>query len=168
MKLIEAARQFKGMKENPGNNFDPKSPLGIMLAKAGHKAGEAWCVYFVEGCAYIAFPNREAEIAKLFSANAVQCYRNLVSAGFPVTSYPVPGAIGFMQRYKGGLPQSTGHAFLVDIVNPTGSCLTLEGNSNEHGARETDEGHVAANNRKPGFEPDGLNIIGFVTLPWAA
>lgn len=165
-KLIEIARTFKGMAEQPKNTFSDSTPLGKMLHAAGQKDGESWCSYYGEGCTVIAYIEHEVEIRKVFSANVVQCFKNCVVAGWPVLAYPIPGAIGFMQSFVSGVPQTTGHMTLIQSVNPDGSHLTFEGNSNESGARETDGGHVAQNTRRLGYKPDGLNYIGFVMPPF--
>jgi hypothetical protein len=166
MTLSEAARKYVGMKEIPGNKFDDKNPLGHMLHMAGQKDGESWCCYFGEGCTVEAFPHAEEKIRKEFSANSVQCFKNLVAAGHKVTAYPVPNSICFMQKYVHGEPTMQGHTYVV-VKNLIGSNLqheTIEGNGSQQGSRE---GDLVANNTRPVIHTDdGLVTLGFVQVDY--
>lgn len=164
MKIVEFARQFIGQKEVGKNTFDSKTPLGAMIHAAGQLDGEAWCCYFAEGCAVGAYPWAEARIRKEFSANSVQCFKNLVDAGHRVSAFPVPGAICFMQHYENGVPTTNGHTYIVEKNLNTAFTqhATIEGNSTQQGTREGDI--VANNSRKVQFEPDGLTTLGFIVL----
>lgn len=164
MTISEAARVFVGMKELPNNKFDPKTELGKMIIAAGQKPGEAWCAYLAEGCAVKAFPEFEAQIRKEFSANSVQCFKNLVAAGHVVSAIPVPNSIAFMQKYVQGVPTSLGHTYIVEKNLPGANFMhgTIEGNSTQQGSRE---GDLVANNTRPILHnSDGLTTLGFIVL----
>jgi hypothetical protein len=160
--ISEAARKYVGMKEQPGNKFDDKTPLGAMLHGAGQKDGESWCCYFGEGCTVESFPWAEAQIRKEFSANSVQCFKNLVAAGHKVSAFPVPNSICFMQKYVDGVATTQGHTYVVVKNLPGANCPheTIEGNGSQQGSRE---GDLVANNTRPVQHPDtGLVTLGFI------
>jgi hypothetical protein len=164
--LSEAARQYVGMKEIPGNKFDPNTKLGKMVIAAGQKPGESWCCYFGEGCTVESHPWAEARIRKEFSANSVQCFKNLVAAGHRVSAFPVPNSLCFMQKYVDGVPTSHGHTYIVVKNLPGQNCQheTIEGNGSQQGSRE---GDLVANNTRPVQMPsDGLVTLGFIVLDY--
>ena len=164
MTIVEAARTFIGQKEQPGNVFDSKTPLGAMVHAAGQLNGEAWCCYFAEGCAVMAYPHAESRIRKEFSANSVQCYKNLIAAGHIPSAFPVPGAIAFMQHYSNGVPTTKGHTYIVEknLNTAFSQHATIEGNSTQQGPREGDL--VANNSRKTQYDTDGLTTLGYIVL----
>lgn len=164
MTLSEAALTFKGQKEKPGNVFDSTTALGQMLHAAGQLDGEAWCCYLAEGCAVMAYLHAEARIRKEFSANSVQCFKNLVAAGHTVSAFPVPNSICFMQHYENGVPTTKGHTYIVEKNLNTAFTqhATVEGNSTQQGSREGD--CVANNTRKTQYEMNGLTTLGYIVL----
>lgn len=162
MKQIEVAKKYVGMKENDGNAFNDSTILGQVLHKAGHKDGEAWCAYFAEAVFCETFPERNAELRKLFSASAVQTFNNFVDAGYDIHVHPLPGDLVIWQRYKDGKKIWQGHAGVVTKVNLDGSFNSVEGNTNSEGSREGDS--VQEKLRKNVFKHDGLNVLGFVTI----
>lgn len=162
MKQIEVARKYVGMKEKDGNVFDETTVLGQAIHKAGQKDGEAWCAYFAEAVFCEAFPERNGELRKLFSASAVQTFNNFVDAGFNIHVHPMPGDLVIWQRYKDGKKVWQGHAGIVTKVNPDESFNTVEGNTNSEGSREGDS--VQEKHRKNTFKEDGLNVLGFITI----
>jgi hypothetical protein len=162
MKQIEIARTLLGHRENAGNKFEDTSPLGRMLHLAGQKDGEAWCCYFAEGIFCEAFPLKDKELRKLFSAGAVATFKNFSEANYDCHANPKVGDLMIMQNYKAGVKQWTGHAGIVTKVNADGSFETIEGNTNGAGSREGDQ--VAVKVRKNVYRADGLNVLGFVTI----
>lgn len=162
MKQIEVAKKYLGQKEKPGNDFDLDTPLGRMLKEAGHKDGEAWCVYAMEGIFCEASPAQNEELRALFSASAVQTYHNFKEAGYDAHDFPRAGDLVIWQRYKDGKPTWQGHAGLVVKVDSTGAFYTYEGNTNSAGSRE---GTVFTEKLRKRIKTDnGLNILGFITV----
>ena len=154
-KHIEIAKKYLGQKELPGNIFDPKSPLGKIIIEAGQKNGEAWCCYFTEAVFV-------ETLRTLFSASTVQTFHNFKKAGYEITEGPKVGALVIWQRYKDGKPTWAGHAGIVTKVNPDGSFVTIEGNTNSEGSREGDS--VQEKVRKNVKVDNGLNVLGFIIL----
>jgi hypothetical protein len=155
MKQIEIAKKYIGQKEKPGNDFDTNTPLGKILKEAGQKDGEAWCAYFTEAIFV-------ETLRVLFSASTVQTFHNFKNAGYEISDIPKVGTLVIWQRYKNGLPTWAGHAGIVTKVNPDGSFVTIEGNTNSTGSREGDS--VQEKVRQNRRVENGLNILGFITI----
>jgi hypothetical protein len=162
MKQIEVAKRYIGDKEKAGNVFDESTPLGKALKAAGHNNGEAWCSYFQEAVFCEAFPDKNAELRKLFSASTIQTYKNFVAEKYDVHDYPLVGDLVIWQRYKEGVKQWQGHAGLVINVHSDGSFSTIEGNTNSAGSREGDS--VQYKIRRLTRMKTGLNVLGFITI----
>lgn len=153
--VVEVAKNYLGHKEMPGNIFDVKSPLGKIIIEAGQRDGEAWCAYFTEAIFV-------ETLRKLFSASAVQTFKNFKDAGYEVSDVPFVGALVIWQRYKDGKPTWQGHAGIVSKVNSDGSFVAVEGNTNSAGSREGDS--VQEKTRRNVRVENGLNILGFVKI----
>jgi hypothetical protein len=162
MKQIEIAKTFLNQKEMPGNTFDESSPLGRLVKNAGQRDGEAWCAYFCEGIFCEAFPMKDKELRKLFSASAVKTFENFKEAGYDCHERPRIGDLVIWQRYENGVKTWKGHAGLVINVLANGSFETIEGNTNSAGSREGDSVQIKI--RTMAKRMDGLNILGFVTI----
>jgi hypothetical protein len=162
MKQIDIAKQYVNCKENNGNRFDEHSPLGRMIKSAGQKDGEAWCAYFTEGIFCEAFPEKDKELRKLFSASAVQTYRNFKDAGYDCHDRPRVGDLVIWQKWVNGKPHWSGHAGIVINVLANGSFEAIEGNTNSAGSREGDSVQIKI--RTLVKRNEGLNILGFITI----
>lgn len=162
MKQIEVAKKYIGMSEAPGNRFDENSILGKALHNAGQRDGEAWCSYFMEAVFCEAFPGKNMELRRLFSASAVKTYENFIASDYDVHHDPKPGDLAIWQRYKAGVKQWQGHAGIVIEVNKDHSFKTIEGNTNKAGSREGES--VQEKLRKQIYVSDGLNVLGFITI----
>lgn len=163
-KLIEVAKRYVGQKELPGNVFTDETPLGKLVRSAGHKDGEAWCAYFVEGCAVEAFPHLKFQLTKYFDASAVKSFHNFKAAGFAtIVTDPLPGDICVMQKYTKGVAQWQGHMCIVEAVLPGSGFITIDGNTNAAGSRE---GVMVMDGKKKDFKfhSDGLTLLGFIRL----
>lgn len=163
MKQIEVAKKYVGQKEKPGNDFDLDTPLGRLVKEAGHKDGEAWCAYAMEGVFCEAFPAKNAELRQLFSASAVQTFNNFQDAGYDIHDIPKVGDLVIWQRYKDGKKTWQGHMGMVTKVESTGAFYTMEGNTNSKGSREGNAFQEKL--RKRIMTDNGLNIMGFITIP---
>lgn len=161
MKIIEIASKFIGEKELAGNRFTDDTELGKILHEAGQRDGEPWCAYFAEAICKQAYPDKSKELQNLFSASAVQTFKNFVEADYAVTAVPRKGALVVWRKYVNGIPQRQGHIGIVAEVLPT-SFKSIEGNSNAKGSRDADS--VVANTRVEQYNDNGLSIMGFITL----
>jgi hypothetical protein len=162
MKQIDIARKYLGQKELAGNVFTDQTELGRKLHEAGQKNGEAWCAYLQEAIFCEAFPEKNRELRKLFSASAVQTFKNFKEAGYDCHEKPRMGDLVIFQKFIDGKETWQGHAGLVISVNLNGSFGTIEGNTNSDGGREGDT--VAEKLRSNTKKENGLNVLGFVTI----
>lgn len=162
MRQIEIAKEFLNHKESEGNAFDENTPLGRMLKLAGHRDGEAWCAYFQEAIFCEAFPFKDKELRKLFSASAVKTFENFKEDGFDCHQRPRVGDLVIWQRYENGVPTWKGHAGVVINILSNGSFEAIEGNTNSAGSREGDSVQIKI--RTLAKRNDGLNVLGFVTI----
>lgn len=162
MRQIEIAKKYVGQKELSGNVFKDDTELGRKLHEAGQKNGEAWCAYLQEAIFCEAFPEKNKDLRKLFSASAVQTYKNFKESGeYDCHDKPRVGDLVIWQKYAEGKPTWQGHAGIVTRVE--GDVFhTIEGNTNSSGGREGDS--VAEKTRKKAFQVNGLNVLGFVTI----
>lgn len=158
----QIAAKYIGMKENEGNKFDDSSILGQILHKAGQKDGEAWCAYFAEAVFCEAYPERNGELRKLFSASAVKTYENFKNAAFLCNELPRANNLVVWQRYDKGVKQWTGHVGIVENVMVNGSFTSIEGNTNGAGSREGDS--VQRKVRSKTKVDTGLNVLGFIQI----
>jgi hypothetical protein len=162
MKHIEVAFKYLMQKELPGNVFDPTTMLGKLLHGSGQKDGEAWCAYFVEGVFSEAYPDRDPEFQRLFSASAVKTFDNFLRAKYPVSKVPHRGDVVIWKRYKEGLGLWQGHAGIVTEVINENRFKTIEGNTNGLGSREGDS--VQQKERTLSVVRNGLNVLGFIKI----
>lgn len=162
MKLSENAKKYIGQTEKPGNMGFNNLEFETKMIAVGFKKKDAWCAYFTELVAKEAYPNRFAEFDKLFSASAVQTFKNFKAAGYKISSIPVENSIVVWQNFKAGKPDWTGHVGIVSKVLSRWSFQSVEGNTNDKGGRE---GYVVAEKtRTTAAKTDGLNVIGFILL----
>jgi hypothetical protein len=163
MKVIALAAKYWGLKEDPNNTFKPDTLLGKLLHRAGQSDGEPWCCYLAEGLYCEAYPELAHIFNKLFSANCVKTLENFRKAGYPISAVPEPGALMIMRTYKDNKPLPTGHAGIVTEVHSKNSWTSIEGNTNEVGAREGTT--VLYKKRKLASPPTGKRVEGFVLIP---
>ena len=164
MRPEEVALKYVGQKELPNNSFDANSDFGKKMHAVGQKSGEAWCSYFTELVFKEAYPSRFAELDKLFSASAVQTYKNFTRGGGYLENHvPKVGNLVIWQMQKDGKPQWQGHAGIVYKVKSTWEFESIEGNTNEAGSRE---GVTVAIKERKIFKdvPNGLKVLGFIEI----
>jgi hypothetical protein len=176
MTLSEIAIKYVDEKELPNNVFTVDTPFGKKLKEAGHVDGQPWCALFGELCAKEAIPTKFEEFNKLFSASAVQTFRNFENIGYEILSMPEKDSIVVWQKYREGKPI----AFNIDDKNenPLGPghlgivCKTrgfyfesVEGNTNAKGSREgTIVGVNQHNSQIESHRVTGLKLLGFIKL----
>ncbi len=162
-KAIEVALKYVGQKELTGNVFSDSSDFGKKLHGAGQKDGDPWCALFVETVFKEAFPERFKEFDKLFSASAVQTYKNFLKAGggYLFNNLPREGNIVIWQKYVDGKDQWQGHAGIVYELKSSWEFTSIEGNTNEAGSREGTS--VQIKDRKVIANVwNGLKVLGFI------
>lgn len=166
-KAVEVALQYVGQKELPSNFFDPDSDFGKKMKAVGHNQGDAWCALFAELVFKEAYPEKFADLDKLFSASAVQTYKNFThkenGKGYSENGLPEVGNLVIWQLYKEGQPQWQGHAGIVHSLKSTWEFTSIEGNTNEAGSREGVT--VAIKERKVLKDVwNGLKVLGFIRI----
>lgn len=170
MTVIDIARKYLGTKEQFGNKFredldktNDSTEFAALIHKAGQKDGESWCCYTAEVFFCLAFPQKEKELIKLFSANCFQTYINFLQAGYQVVDYPVEGALVLYMNVKDGVQSTKGHAGVCTKAVSRTAFWAVEGNTNDGGGRE---GEVIAEKtgRSTLRKETGLNVLGFVKI----
>lgn len=161
-KAIETALKYVGQKELPNNVFSDASDFGKKLHGAGQKDGDPWCALFVEMVFKEAYPERFAEFDKIFSASAVQTFKNFQKGGgYMFNQLPKEGNIVIWQKYVEGKPQWQGHAGIVYQLKSSWEFTSIEGNTNEAGGREGTS--VQIKERKVLKDVwNGLKVLGFI------
>jgi len=163
---------FDGVKEignNQGWEHVYFKELGMsfqeLMETVGWKESHAWCAYFAELVWKLGYAEKDSTILpllnNLFSASAVQTWRNFKRSDFHCSQYPSVGAVAIWRMYNQGNPTRAGHAGIVTFVQ--GKVFqTVEGNTNAKGSREGDQ--VAQKTRLVNYDKkdNGLNLLGFI------
>ena len=159
--IVDIARKYIGETEKPNNQGFNDTEFEKKMTAVGFKKGDAWCSLFSELCFKEAFPNNK-DLDKLFSASAVETYKNFKAAGYNVSTKPSVGALMILQHYDKGVPGWQGHAGIVTEVIHDDQWKSVEGNTNDKGGRE---GYIVAEKfRSSKPKPDGLNLLGFIKI----
>jgi len=185
MRPSDIAAKYVGQKELPGNVWADQG-LGKSLHGAGQKDGEPYCAYFTEVVfkEYFDFMFPPVELVKakgtviehskkwkemdtLFSASAVQTFKNFEKAAYVTGILPAIDWLVIWRSYKDGLPLQTGHAGVVCSINENDKYLfsSVEANTTD-GTKENREGGVVAikpHRASPDVQ-NGLRVLGFVKI----
>jgi hypothetical protein len=162
MGVVETAKKYLGQTEKPNNQGFNDLEYETKMIAVGFQKGQAWCSYFAELVFKEAYPDKFEELDKLFSASAVQTFKNFTDAKYKVSTTPVVGALVIWQYYENGKPGWTGHAGIVSKRLSDSSFQSIEGNTNDNGGRE---GYIVAEKtRSTGKKKNGLNVLGFITI----
>lgn len=169
-KAVEVALKYVGQKELPNNVFDPSTDFGKKMKAVGHQDSMPWCALFCELVFKEAYPEKFKELDKLFSASAVQTYKNFThkdtGLGYSENHLPEVGNLVIWQMIKDGVPQWQGHAGIVISVEKEPNhwiFKSVEGNTNEAGSREGVT--VAIKERKVIAKVfNGLKVLGFIRI----
>lgn len=162
-KAVEVALKYVGEKELPNNVFSDASPFGQKLHGVGQRDGDPWCALFMELVFKEAYPEKHKEFDKLFSASAVQTFKNCRDAAYLIGNAPREGNLVIWQMMKDGKEQWQGHAGIVNTVKSSWEFTSIEGNTNEAGSREGVT--VAIKERKVLKDTwNGLKIMGFIQM----
>ncbi len=162
-RIVEGASHWLGQEEILGNEGFKDADFEQRMIDVGWKRKQAWCAYFCEVVWKLAFIQVEEvvqELDKLFSASAVQTWRNFQKSPFVVNQIPKPGALAIWQKYKQGTPHWSGH-MAITVTENMQRLITIDGNTNDAGGRE---GYIVAKrSRFLNFDNDqGLRLLGFV------
>lgn len=162
MKVVDMANSLIGQREETGNVFKIGTPLGDLLHEAGQRDGEAWCCYLAEALFCKAYVEHSRALRKLFSANCVKTLENFRKAGYSISANPIVGSLMIMQTYRSGIALTTGHAGIVTVVETPKIWTSVEGNTNEEGAREGTT--VLPKKRTLNYPLTGKRVAGFVLI----
>jgi hypothetical protein len=160
--IIDIAKKDLGKVEKPNNSGFADPVLEKEMIEVGWQTGFAWCALISERWAKKAFPERFAELNKLFSASAVTTFANFKKAGYKISDTPVLGALVIWQKYVNSQPSWQGHAGIVSEVINDKEFKSIEGNGSVKGSRD---GTTVVEQRRKLVKLDtGLNVMGFIIL----
>lgn len=159
----QVAAQYLGKTEKPGNSGFTDADFEQRMSDVGFKKSHAWCAYFTELVFKEAYPAKFAELDKLFSASAVQTFRNFQKHGYIIKPIPVIDSLVIWQSYKKGVPQVTGHAGIVSKAIDSWQFESIEGNTSSKGVRE---GYIVGPQKRKVLAEvtNGLKVMGFVII----
>lgn len=162
-RVAETALKYIGQMEKPGNSGFVQIEFEKKMEEVGFSKGHAWCSYFAELVFKEAFPEKKAELDRLFSASAVKTYSNFKNAGYLMNELPAPGNLVVWQTQKDGKPHWTGHVGIVVSVIDKDTFESVEGNTNDGGGRE---GYIVAKRKRKVLKnvENGLEILGFIQV----
>jgi len=166
-KAVEVALKYVGQKELPNNVFDPNTDFGKKMHAVGQRDNDPWCSLFCELVFKEAYPEKFKDLDKLFSASAVQTYKNFThkinGKGYSENSLPEVGNLVIWQLQKDGVAQWQGHAGIVHGLKSSWEFTSIEGNTNDAGGREGVT--VAIKERKVLKDVwNGLKVLGFIKI----
>lgn len=157
----EIAIKYIGQTEKPGNSGFNDAEFEAKMKDVGFEKTHAWCTYFSELVFKEAFPDKK-ELDKLFSASAVQTYKNFRDAAYLLAELPEENCLVIWQMQKDGKPQWQGHAGIVVKAIDNVTFESVEGNTNDGGGRE---GYIVARRlRKVQKVTTGLQVLGFIKI----
>jgi len=160
--IVKIAKKYIGQTETQNNSGFNDKLFEQRMKDTGWIKGASWCSFFCELVwkeAYVGTPIFN-EIEKLFSGSATATFKNFdlaKSSGWETGQTPKPGALAVWRLGNGW----QGHIGIVIDVHQ-GKFSTIEGNTNDKGGRE---GYIVANKMRVlggKYQPNGLNLIGFV------
>jgi hypothetical protein len=161
--IHEIASGYLGQREVGQNDSFENDVFQRYMTRVGWERGQAWCSYFAELCWKQAYKNSDEYfdlLDELFSASAVQTFRNFKNYNWDVGGIPSRGALAVWQHYRKGKKTWRGHIAIVEgFENDT--ITTIDGNSNSDGSSMGYE--VARVKRVINIEPEnGLGFLGFI------
>ncbi len=165
IKQIDIAKEYLGKLEKPLNTgFQDPEFEKDMITLGEWANGYSWCCCFSQICFRKAYPELSTELKKLFDPGTITTFQNFKKAGYVISSIPVAGNLVIWQDYKDGKGTDHGHAGIVTEVLSNFTFKSIEGNTS--GDKPTRNGdRVAIHTHSTGHKPDGLNVLGFITIP---
>lgn len=163
MNAFEVASKYIGQTEKPANAGFNDAEFEAKMKAVGFQPSFAWCALFTELVFKETYPHKLRDLDKLFSASAVQTFKNFEKASYPIGNVPREGHLVIWQTMKNGVPQATGHAGIVGKVTDNWIFESIEGNTSDSGSRE---GYIVAKRIRKHIKDvkDGLKVLGFVQV----
>lgn len=157
----EIAAKYIGQTEKPGNMGFTDADFEKRMQAVGFVKTHAWCAYFAELVFKEAYPEKFAELDKLFSASTIKTFNNFRDAAYPIGHVPQVDSLVIFQSMKDGKGLSTGHAGIVSKVKSTWEFSSIEGNTSDAKSRE---GYIVAEHDRKVLASvaNGLKVLGFV------
>jgi hypothetical protein len=161
-KIIETARSYIGQEETVNNSGFKNSWFQNLMVRIGWLKGQSWCAYFAKLAWHEAFtyfdPDGARLILKYANGSAYQTYQNFArSREFHVQVNPVPGALVIFRLGNSW----QGHEGIVTTISARGFYF-VSGNTSKAGSREGTTVLEKFSALNEAYEPDGLNLTGFV------
>lgn len=160
----ENAITYLGEMEKPGNSGFIDHEFEAEMREEGWQKGWAWCSVFCKVVFKNCYPERSAELDKMFSPSTIQTFKNFRDAAYPIGNIPRVNSLVIWQSYKEGKALTTGHAGIVVSVLDTWQFDSIEGNTTKgNGSRE---GLIVAINHRKVLSSvaNGLKVLGFVQI----
>lgn len=162
-RIIELVRSYIGQEETPNNSGFKNATFQKLMEKIGWSKGQAWCSFFSKSVWCTAFlefdPIGTKLILKYANGSSLQTYYNFAkSKEFHVQTFPVPGALVIFREGN----SASGHEGIVTTFDNLGFNF-VSGNTSKVGSREGTI--VLEKYRKLNlpYNPNGLNLTGFVS-----
>ena len=168
--IVKIARSFIGQTEIIPNAGFHDPVFEKLIRSTGWTPPEPWCAAFAKAVMETAFKQLDPLsidlIIKYYSLSAVTTYNNAkASKELHVTQVP---DIGYTIIFQEG-HTALGHAGIVTAITPTGF-TSVEGNTTDPAhpiqGMNPREGYIVAEKphilNKP-FDPNGLNVLGFIS-----
>lgn len=156
------ARKYIGQKEILGNKGFQDPAFESEMREEKWQTGYAWCMVFARVVFVNSFPERSAELRKLFVPGVLNTFRNLRNAAYTIDLVPQVDSLVIWAQMKDGKRTGFGHAGIVSEVTATGF-KSIEGNTSSPGVREG--WMVAENAHKLNYSAtNGLRLIGFIKI----
>ena len=159
----EIAKKYIGQTEKPGNMGFNDAEFERKMKSVGFQKTHAWCAYFAELVFKEALPDKFAELDGLFSASAVQTYKNFKDAGHLMHNVPQKDCLVIWQMMKNGAATWQGHAGICGPVKDNWIFQCVEGNTNDGHGRE---GYIVAEHTRKHLASvtNGLKVLGFIQI----
>jgi hypothetical protein len=163
--IVQTALNYLGKTEKPANSGFTDAEFEKKMKDTGWSKGLSWCAYFTELVWKEVFafkPEILVLLDQLLSGSATATFKNFdVHPSFETGQIPKPGALA-VWRYGNGWK---GHIGIVYKIVDDNTFTTIEGNTNDEGAREGYEVARRTRKVKTNFSKTGLNLIGFIYVP---
>ena len=166
--IVSYTKRLIGLEEKSGNSGFKEAWFERAMRKVGWKKYQSWCAYVAELIWIESYKKTGDEelikkLTKLFSASAVQTYKNFVKAGYPHGTVPRKGSLVVWQLMKSGKYDWRGHIGVVTSFVDNNNFISGEGNTNKGKSRN---GYVFWENKhtvdKEQEVTNGLRLIGFI------
>lgn len=160
----DEARKYIGQKEILGNKGFVDPMFSAEMIEEGFQKGYAWCMLFARVVYVNAYPEKTAELRKLFLPGVLNTYNNLKDAAYPIGNLPQIDSLAIWAQVKEGKRTGFGHAGIVSGLIPDGF-KSIEGNTSGEGVRE---GWIVKENTHKIAEKgrlNGLKLLAFVMIP---